>query len=49
MLMLTLMLILMFMLMLMQSFYIHGVWRLGWGAVRDEAGEMDRDWAMGTW
>lgn len=51
MLMLTLMLILMFMLMLMlmQSFYIPGVWRLGWGAVRDEAGEMDRAWAAGTW
>lgn len=39
----------MFMLMLMESFCIPGVWRLGWGAVRDEAGEMVRDCSVSTW
>lgn len=30
-------------LMFMQSLCTPGEWRLGWGAVRDEAGEMVRD------
>lgn len=40
---------LMFVFMLMQSFCTPGVWRLGWGEVRDEARKIVRNWAVGTW